>query len=190
MGNDADIPAPGFFCGMNHANISSLDKNFGWNSASAGEACLFSSRLNHMPARYRLNEPDVSAEVFDEEVLAIDLKTGHYHSLRESGVFLWQTLMQGFSVEETASRLSARYPDSAAQALAEAENFAQQLVEAGLIVEASDATSPSDAAPAEPAGKPYVSPLIESYTDMQELLLIDPIHEVDVYTGWPQKPAS
>ena len=44
-----------------------------------------------MPASYRLNEPDVSAEVFDEEVLAIDLKTGHYHSLRESGVFLWQS---------------------------------------------------------------------------------------------------
>lgn len=143
-----------------------------------------------MSARYRLNEPDVSAEVFDEEVLAINLKTGHYHSLRESGVFLWQTLMQGHSLEETASLLAARFPDIAAQSRIEAENFAQQLVEAGLVVEAPDATSPSGAAPAEPAGKPYVSPLIESYTDMQELLLIDPIHEVDVYTGWPQKPAS
>lgn len=143
-----------------------------------------------MSARYRLNEPDVSAEVFDEEVLAINLKTGHYHSLRESGVFLWQTLMQGFSVQETASRLAARFPDITAQASAETASFAQQLVEAGLVVAAPDATSPLDVAPAEPVGKPYVSPLIESYTDMQELLLIDPIHEVDVYTGWPQKPAS
>ena len=143
-----------------------------------------------MSPRYRLNEPDVSAEVFDEEVLAINLKTGHYHSLRESAIFLWQTLMQGFSVEETASRLTSKYPEIAAQALTETETFAKQLVEGGLVVEVSDATSPADAPPAEPAGKPFVSPLIESYTDMQDLLLIDPIHEVDVQTGWPQKSAS
>ncbi|WP_050025986.1 PqqD family protein [Verrucomicrobium sp. BvORR034] len=143
-----------------------------------------------MSARYRLNEPDVSAEVFDEEVLAINLKTGHYHSLRESAVFLWQTLMQGFSIQETASRLATKYPEIAAQALTETESFAKQLVEGGLVVEAPDTTSSAEAPPAEPAGKPFVSPLIESYTDMQELLLIDPIHEVDVYTGWPQKPAS
>lgn len=143
-----------------------------------------------MSPRYRLNEPDVSAEVFDEEVLAINLKTGHYHSLRESAIFLWQTLMQGFSVEETASRLTSKYPEIAAQALTETETFAKQLVEGGLVVGAPDATSPTDAPPAEPAGKPFVSPLIESYTDMQDLLLIDPIHEVDVQTGWPQKSAS
>ncbi|WP_009964162.1 PqqD family protein [Verrucomicrobium spinosum] len=143
-----------------------------------------------MSPRYRLNEPDVSAEVFDEEVLAINLKTGHYHSLRESSIFLWQTLMQGFSIEETASRLTSKYPEIAAQALAETETFAKHLVEGGLVVEAPDATSSADVPPAEPAGKPFVSPLIESYTDMQDLLLIDPIHEVDVQTGWPQKPAS
>ncbi|WP_075086917.1 PqqD family protein [Verrucomicrobium spinosum] len=84
-----------------------------------------------MSPRYRLNEPDVSAEVFDEEVLAINLKTGHYHSLRESSIFLWQTLMQGFSIEETASRLTSKYPEIAAQALAETETFAKHLVEGG-----------------------------------------------------------
>ncbi len=31
---------------------------------------------------------------------------------------------------------------------------------------------------------PYAPPALETYTDMQELLLLDPIHDVDE-TGWP-----
>jgi hypothetical protein len=32
--------------------------------------------------------------------------------------------------------------------------------------------------------KHFVAPCLHKYTDMQELLLIDPIHDVDDY-GWP-----
>ena len=45
-------------------------------------------------------------------------------------------------------------------------------------------------APGEASEKrPYVPPQIERFTDMQELLLLDPIHEVDD-TGWPHTPAT
>lgn len=141
-----------------------------------------------MSSRYRLNEPDVSAEVFDEEVLAINLKTGHYHSLRESGVVLWQALMQGHTAEEAAAALSGAFPEAAEAAATEARTYIQKLEEDGLIVPSSETAPPTG--PLEiPTKGTYASPLIESYTDMQELLLIDPIHEVDVYTGWPQKSA-
>ncbi len=30
----------------------------------------------------------------------------------------------------------------------------------------------------------YVAPVLESFTDMQDLILLDPIHEVDA-AGWP-----
>ena len=32
--------------------------------------------------------------------------------------------------------------------------------------------------------RPYESPCLESYTDMEDLLLLDPIHDVGK-TGWP-----
>jgi hypothetical protein len=31
----------------------------------------------------------------------------------------------------------------------------------------------------------FTQPVLEVYTDMQDLLLLDPIHEVDEEAGWP-----
>ena len=35
------------------------------------------------------------------------------------------------------------------------------------------------------ASAPFVDPVLQRYTDMETLLLADPIHEVDEGTGWP-----
>jgi len=32
----------------------------------------------------------------------------------------------------------------------------------------------------------YLPPIVEKYTDMQDLLMLDPIHDIDE-TGWPNK---
>ncbi|HSJ02908.1 MAG: PqqD family protein [Verrucomicrobium sp.] len=131
-----------------------------------------------MPQYYRLNEPHVSAEVFDGEVLVINLNTGHYHSIRESGVAIWNLLAEGHSVDAIASVGNA--------AGVNVEEFVQSLTAAELLV-------PAESPPAPPAPVETTfsgSPILESYTDMQDLLLIDPIHEVDIHTGWPTKIAE
>ncbi len=144
-----------------------------------------------MTSHYRLNEPDVSAEVFDDEVLAINLKNGHYHSIRETGVFVWQSLIRGCSVDDVAIELARAFPGEAEDAAGDARVFAAELEASGLIVPvvASIPTPMIPAALGVPAS-PYAKPVLENYTDMQELLLIDPIHEVDVYSGWPNKPSA
>jgi len=40
-------------------------------------------------------------------------------------------------------------------------------------------------APPLPAGTVFAPPVLEVYTDMQDLLLLDPIHDVDETVGWP-----
>ena len=35
----------------------------------------------------------------------------------------------------------------------------------------------------------FTAPNLETFTDLQELLMLDPIHEVDA-AGWPHKPAD
>jgi hypothetical protein len=62
-----------------------------------------------MPIYLKINDPDVSAEVFDSEVLAINLRTGHYHSLRGSAVPLWSLLTSGVSVTDAARELAQFY---------------------------------------------------------------------------------
>jgi hypothetical protein len=34
---------------------------------------------------------------------------------------------------------------------------------------------------------PFQKPLLQKYTDMEALLLVDPIHEVDEEEGWPKQ---
>ena len=33
--------------------------------------------------------------------------------------------------------------------------------------------------------QPFSTPVLETYTDMQDLLTLDPIHDVDPQQGWP-----
>lgn len=140
---------------------------------------------------FRLNAPDVSAEAFDGEIIAINLKSGHYHSVRGVGFQIWHLLMRGCSVGQTAATLARAYPAEAAGIAGQVRQFVGELEAAQLVVPLS---VPPEV-PAEPVDLPtvvgeYARPVLESYTDMQELLLIDPIHEVDVLMGWPRTPGG
>lgn len=137
---------------------------------------------------YRLNEPDASAEIFDEEVLAINLSNGHYHSIRGTGVPMWKLLIAGSGEPHVVQAMQAAYDTDRAAIEADVRGFVQRLVDAGLLVEDAAAVSAPPAAPTrptDPAG--YSPPIFESHADMQELLLIDPIHDVDVKVGWPMR---
>ena len=65
----------------------------------------------------------------------------------------------------------------------------EELTTASLIVPAPETNSngagpaANGAGPAKPQAQ-YAAPKLSTYTDMQELLLLDPIHEVDE-SGWP-----
>ena len=133
---------------------------------------------------YRIASTDVSAEAFDQEVLAINLKSGHYHSLREAAVPLWSLLTNGHSIESAATALSNATGTPLDKVLADARPFVDSLLSHGLLVAFESSDPPS--APSLPS-VPYTSPVLEHYSDMQELLLIDPVHEVDV-SGWPHQP--
>jgi hypothetical protein len=40
------------------------------------------------------------------------------------------------------------------------------------------------------AASVFAPPALEKYTDMQELLQVDPIHDVDDEQGWPKMPGA
>lgn len=139
---------------------------------------------------FRINEPDVSAEVFDLEVLAIDLKTGHYHSLRQAAVPLWRLLVEGHGVDDAAALLAKALGADPALVRNDAAALVADLTTRSLLVPAATPDSP----PTPPGwlanlAPGYQAPVFDTYTDMRDLLLIDPIHEVDV-SGWPHQPAS
>jgi hypothetical protein len=137
---------------------------------------------------YKINEPDVSAEFFEEEVLAINLKTGNYYSLRYSALAFWRLITEGNSVEETIITLSKIYSEKEEGLLSEFTDFLKSLLDNQLLVETNEYKSSTTEEWLNTTKKEYQKPVLEAYSDMRDLLLIDPIHEVDVTRGWPNKP--
>jgi hypothetical protein len=135
---------------------------------------------------YRVASPNVHSLTFEDEVVAIDMETGLYFSLRGAAVDIWTAAVAGAGRDAIVAALEARY-ESAGPALAiGVDRCLAELVGHGLLVAdpaVSGAVVPDPTGPAGPRA-PFAEPVIERFTDMQELLLLDPIHEV-ADTGWP-----
>jgi len=133
--------------------------------------------------RYELNSPPIIAELVEGEVIAIDLEHGSYYSLLGSAAQVWGAIVAGRSAQEI---LAAVVPSSAAGALEESlSTFLQALLAEQLIRVA--AVCPEPATPIGPVAPwPAGALRFERFTDMQDLLVLDPIHEVDEEAGWPK----
>jgi Coenzyme PQQ synthesis protein D (PqqD) len=139
-------------------------------------------------APLRAASANVHSKVFDDEVVILDMKSGTYFSLRGSGVDIWRLVEANASVAMISEALGERYDASSTEIETALDSLLGELAESGLLV-ADASLDPSR--PAVPAAEkiPFAEPQIERFTDMQELLLLDPIHEVDD-SGWPHTPAT
>jgi hypothetical protein len=96
-------------------------------------------------------------------------------------------LLTGGTIDEIAPLVAAHHDADVEHVRADIETFASSLVEESLLVVVTDGAGVDAAAvalPAETQGSAWDEPEFERYTDMRDLLLFDPIHEVET-TGWP-----
>jgi hypothetical protein len=132
---------------------------------------------------FELNDPDVVSETIDGEAVVINLDRGVYFSIRGPGLTVWTDLLAGVAVDSIASRLEVAAGRDVA---GDIRAFVERLIEEALVrPRADDGQSKGTTASLAPEG-PYVPPAIEKYTDMEALLLLDPIHDVDE-AGWPNR---
>jgi hypothetical protein len=130
-------------------------------------------------------------EVFDDEVVIIHFDTGNYYSLDSVGTEIWGLIESGRSVAEIVEALALRYEDSDGEMEGAVTRFVVELREEDLVAPSMAGNLSSLRQPEEQVesggkgGRPHFrAPSMSRYTDMQDLLLLDPIHEVDE-DGWP-----
>lgn len=140
-----------------------------------------------MTDKFRINAPGVVHEMIDGEVVIVNLDTGRYYSLDSVGAAIWDQLEQYHSAEAVYQWVQLQYaagPDSSMKE--DVEAFISQLLADELLVNddsLADWQAP-DVMPAAGNQQPFSKPELNTYTDMEELLLLDPIHEV-TDEGWP-----
>lgn len=135
---------------------------------------------------YRVNSPAVIGEVLDGEAIIVNLDSGAYYSLDGAGAEVWRAVQTGATLPQLIDLTVARYHGPAAEIAAGVTVLVEDLVAEGLLVTDEGASVAPELTDATPPGErpPFVRPILQKYTDMADLLLLDPIHEVDEQ-GWP-----
>lgn len=118
----------------------------------------------------------LAVDKFPGEVIIVDFETGTYYSLQKGASIIWELLEEGISENEVMNVF-----DSATSEQQERiRTFLSDLLEFNLLEKVSPKT------PKTHPQKKYEEIVIEKYTDMEDLIMLDPIHEVDE-RGWPHK---
>lgn len=135
--------------------------------------------------RYRINSPQISSETIDGETIVIDFVSGAYFSSEGIGAVVWEALLSGQEDDHIIEELKRRYSGHSGCAQ-EVTAFIEQLQEEKLILPVRTDEASLSLLPGKEIFSPeqYKKPVLNKYTDMQDLLLLDPIHETDEQ-GWP-----
>ena len=146
--------------------------------------------------RFRVRHPKVVHQTIDGEVIIINMDTGTYYSLSGSGAAIWESIAREARLDEIVGSLAERY-DGTIEAFGTAVGqILDRLREEGLIVPTPDRPDLPRARglapePGASSRLPFEAPVLEKYVDMQDLILLDPVHEVDETEGWPHtRPAG
>ena len=137
-----------------------------------------------MSTVYEINTPHVISESLGNETVIINLETGTYHNLNSNAAQIWQNLQQPIATETLLKGIIVENKDFAQKISQAFSDFLAQLLAQGLIrVSIHQPT----AQPCPAIVFDDSSLVCESFTDMQDLLGLDPIHEADPNTGWPHQ---
>ncbi|CAH0997921.1 hypothetical protein EMA8858_04056 [Emticicia aquatica] len=127
----------------------------------------------------------IAYEHFDDETVIVNLPKGHYYSLGNTAHFIFQLFANGSNATQIANALSSTFDISTAAALEVANDFINQLIQEELLVETN--TFVEFQAPEIAVKKTFEEPFLEVFSDMKEMLTLDPVHDVDPKKGWPLK---
>jgi Coenzyme PQQ synthesis protein D (PqqD) len=123
----------------------------------------------------RVNSGEVASKVVDGEAILINLSDGMYYSLTGTGALVWALLDAGQADDRICAELERRTGVDHATAAADLRRLLAELSAEGLIVAADPSTAAAVSEVGDlPAVTSYSTPELEKYSDMSDLLALDP----------------
>jgi hypothetical protein len=145
--------------------------------------------------QYRINSPNVIHETIDGETIIVNLDSGNYYSLDKVGAAIWASIGNGMPLRGIVDDMAHRYTGTQTEIERAVHQFMNELEQEKLVITDASQGNGSDPGPGihdrtekREGRTDFETPVLHKYSDMQDLLLLDPIHEVDD-AGWPS-PAS
>jgi hypothetical protein len=145
--------------------------------------------------KYCVNEPRVAHQTLDNETIIIDFETGIYYSARSEAVLIWKAICEGYSLEIISEFIATHSMNESQMIFEQVKEFVSFLLDRKLIFEVMNGQNSSELSSTIPysfftnpevLAKGFSQPVLEIHSDMQELLLLDPVHDING-KGWPNK---
>ena len=144
-----------------------------------------SEAKTQMNVVYRVSGPRVIFENIEGELILVHMERGTYYSTDEVGAHIWSMVEAQSTLSEICGSLESCY-DAPSEAIRHAvEAFLSRLIEEELVVTGEPtAIGREPLTRTEGHRRPFTPPSLQSYRDMQDMLSLDPIHDVEA-AGWP-----
>lgn len=132
---------------------------------------------------YKLNEEKMFFDMADGQAVVINFVTGMYYGTGTLGSMVLERLVKGQDPAKIAAAVKT-LPGCPEDLDKRLEGFIAQLVEKEVLI-------PGETVPGgdEPMGETAASEgfdlTLDEFAEVQDLILADPIHDVDVEQGWP-----
>lgn len=137
---------------------------------------------------YALNEEKMFADITDGIAIIINSDTGVYYGMNPLGTAVFEKLIQGADSNDVLSALKS-LPNVPDDISAKLEKFIADLSVSGLIIPASG-NNPHVSFNTDISTENDFEMTLNEYSDAQELLMADPIHEIKEDTGWTPEKSS
>jgi hypothetical protein len=131
---------------------------------------------------FALNTPACIFEEVEKDTIIINLVSGRYYNIRGGTVTAWNAIISGLAPH-------ALIADSVENASVKDAllSFVDLLIQEHLIVEVANQSNNLLTIPVLEFEVDEVPFKVEVFTDMEEMLRLDPIHDADTDLGWPHK---
>jgi hypothetical protein len=137
----------------------------------------------------RIDRARIQFERFDDETVMINVENGLYYSTSQSGSEVLRLVDSGCPAGMLVVALLGN-SEEAEHYTSGIIRFVEELISEGILVECnphSSAGRPIDIhSPVYSQTGAFQPPFLERFDEVQDLLLIDPIHMVDPKEGWPK----
>ena len=134
--------------------------------------------------QYRSNGPRFVDESLDGEALIMDMVTGTYYTCLGPATVAWDALKRGVEPGEVAAMIATMYGVDLAGVERDVDAFVAELVREEMLVTRAATPAREPVEPPPPPAAPYEPMRIERYTDLADLILLDPVQDVSG-AGWP-----
>ena len=136
---------------------------------------------------YQLDSTNVATEIFDNEAVLINIPQGKYYSVRgNTGIRILEILQEPISLDNILATIQNEFElADDGSSVTEIKGFINQLENENVVILVTETIEFKIAG--TDFKLPYEKTELEIFDDMQELIMLDPVHDVESFKGWPQK---